>query len=159
MAQEAPRGVDPAVVRAEVREDMRLEAVIDQAEAQYPFLAEESPDFDAELVGEVLDVYRGLLLREQPKDGAMARALSYVLGASGRAPASPASPASPPAPDRRKTDVAKNLAAARSQPPELGDRGYNSDRAGPSKVADVAHMSIEEYERSFSRSDEDKFLK
>lgn len=155
LAAEQARPLDPVAVREEIRDEMRLEAVIDQVEAAHPFLAEGDPNYDPEVVGEVLDVYGALVSRGQPKHVAMSRAVAYVVGTL-TSPATSAAPAAPA--DRRRPDLAKNLAAAKSQPPELGERGYNSDRAGPTKPVDVARMSIEEYERAFSRMDEDKFL-
>lgn len=124
----------------EFKEQLRFDEVVDGIYADYPMLDEESKDYDQDLVAEVVHTFRGLT-EIYPDHQAMAIAAKRVLLDYGLWKENKTE-----APQKRSTDVEKNLDAARRTPPDLTSAGRNSDTAGARKRIDINHMTIEQFE-------------
>ena len=122
------------------REQIRLDAVIDDLESQYSFLREDSKDFDEDLINEILDLQDGYLRSgKYTPSQAMRRAASVLI---------PAPSKDSDAGDKRRTNVSKNLDAAKKSAPDMNDTGENSDKGGDihGDPGQVQNMSIEEFD-------------
>lgn len=133
---------------AQAQEMQRLNEVIDKLESMYPQFVEGDAKYDKDLVDEVLDMHSAFVAKGTLPSQAMAKASAYVLRAHGLLGDSAPPPAEKSAaPAAKKTDVAKNVAAAKAQPPNLSNAGLDSGKAGVSKKIDLAHMTIEDFEK------------
>lgn len=122
------------------KEQIRLDAIIDDLEDQYEFLREDSDKYDEALVGEILDLQEGYVSSgKYTASQAMRRAASVLI---------PAPSKDANAGDKRKTDVNKNLEAAGKTPPGMEDTGENSDKGGDIKgdPGQIQNMSLEEFD-------------
>ncbi len=129
----------------QAQEQQLLGDVISQLEEAYPQFVEGSPEYDRDLVEEVLDMHSAYVAKGKRPSEAMAKAASYVLRANGLLTDEVETP-SPP--ETKKTDVKKNVEVAAKQPPPLsGNVGIDSAKAGVTKRMDVMAMSIEDFER------------
>lgn len=138
-AEQAPPP-DPQAASNVALEQIRVQETIRALEISYPMLEEGNEAFDAELSDEVMDTFEAFA-RKMPRDQALNRAVSYVLGAHGIAPITARRA------EKRTTDVKKNLAAATAQPPALSSIGLDSNKAGVQRKMDVMAMSQEDFER------------
>lgn len=145
--QRAAQIGDQTVTQA--TEMQRLNEVIDKLESMYPQFVEGDTKYDKDLVDEVLDMHSAFVAKGTPPSQAMAKASAYVLRAHGMLGGGSAPPAEekPAASAVKKTDVAKNVAAAKAQPPNLSNAGLDSGKAGVTKKVDLAHMTIEDFEK------------
>ncbi len=130
---------------SQAQEQQLLGDVISQLEEAYPQFVEGSPEYDRDLVEEVLDMHSAYVAKGKRPSEAMAKAASYVLRANGLL-ADEVEP--PPAPEPKKTDVKKNVEVAAKQPPPLtGNVGIDSAKAGVTRKMDVMAMTIEDFEK------------
>lgn len=136
LPQQAP--IDQNQVMKHTSDGMRLEKLIDRLEVEYPMLDEDHPNFDPDLSEEVMTLYDSLV-KKMPMATAMERAVAYVTKAHEINPLQGLLSA-------RKTNVKRNIEAARAQPPELSGFGYDSSRAGVSRPTDVMKMTQEQFE-------------
>lgn len=148
--QPAQKTVDERQIIQKATESLRLEAMVEQLEKQYPMLEEGNEAFDNDLSDEVMSLY-DTLLRRMPPAQAMERAVLYVTSAHGIDPETVK-------PAKRTTNVARNVAAAQAQPPDLKGVGYDGAKAGVQKTVDVMHMSQDDFER-LSEKEIEKLLR
>lgn len=131
----------------QAQEMQRLNELIDKLEATYPQFVEGDAAYDKDLVDEVLDLHSAYIAKGMPPSMAMAKASSYVLRANGLDKPKAEEPPKPEAPPVKKTDVKKNVAAAKAQPPPLESVGFDSAKGGVTKKVDISRMTIEEFEK------------
>jgi hypothetical protein len=147
----ATPGVDVDQIREQAAHEARQSLLFDQAasavEQKYPVLNPEHASYNKDLMDEVSDLF-GALVKKYDSVTALNRAVDYVMGPQSVPPAGTA-------PTKRTTDVKKNVAAAKSMPPDL--EGFDSDRGGPTRKLDPAAMTIEEFE-ALSDADEERLL-
>ena len=141
-----------AAAKAEAVEDMRFDITVENIQAQYPELDENSEQFDQDLVDDVLDKQRGFMERERLSPSkAMAKAAKYVMDRQQRAAPAveeerPGLKAGERGTDRKRAAVEKNLDAAKRQPPSTRQLGIDSDKAGQTKETPKAEdMTYEEF--------------
>lgn len=140
--------VNPEQTYAQVRERMQFDQLVSGLESAFPQFKEGNPEFDQDLVDEVLDMHAAFAARGSNLVESMVKAANYVLRANGLlTDAQLQQQQAPAAPAPRKTDVAKNVAAANAQPPALDKAGMDSDKAGVSKPVDITKMSMSEFEK------------
>jgi hypothetical protein len=128
--------VDQRQVIQRASDSLKLEQTIDRLEKQYPMLDETNESFDGELSDEIMNLY-SLLVHKMPTPNAMERAVSYVTKAHGISPVG----------TTKGTNVARNVRAAASQPPELSSHGFDSSARGVRSPVDVMKMSQDDFEK------------
>lgn len=137
--------------RSMALDDMRLEVALDNIEATYPELDENSPEFNQEVSDDVVDKQRGYMEREHlPRAKALLKAVNYVMGKrTAAAPeAAPAAGlrAATTGQDRKTAAVTKNLAAAGRQPASTKPLGADSDKHGQTApMPDASQMSFSDF--------------
>src|SRR5690606_35039199 len=111
-------------------------ATLTQIEAVFPELTQESDDYDEELVSDLEETIKGYEKLGMPMTEALRRAsrrilrydpmargkAAYLRGFSGVIPGEkPENPPEKKAPELKKTDIKKNVAAAKKQPADPAD--------------------------------------
>jgi hypothetical protein len=148
--QEAANMTEKA--RAQAREDIRMDMAIDSLKTTYPALNEDNEEtYDQEKVDDVLDWQEVYMKRGMDASAALVKAAAKVMSIAEK-------PTDQPAPepeglaagkkkvDDRKTEaVARNVAAAKAQPPSTKEVGIDSDKAGIINKVDVSRLSQEEF--------------
>lgn len=126
-------------------ESMTLDSAIDEIEAAHPFLDPSSKEFDKERADELVELWEAYELRGYSKADALLKATALLLPeAADRAP-DPTPDPEKPAP--RKTDIKKNLDAAKKTPPNLSDvGGLDSDKGGIRDVITPSKLSEKDFE-------------
>jgi|TARA_R110000823_G_scaffold238382_2_gene363714 hypothetical protein len=131
------------------QEVMNLQTAAKEIEASYPILDENSPDYDAELQKEVIDLRDAFVVQGYDASDALKKAATYTLAV--KAPellnvseeSVVASPNLKEVNEKKKqATVTKKLAAANAQPPELKGES-NSDRG--ESTLDVKTLSDDEF--------------
>ena len=122
------------------REQIKLDAVIDDLEEQYPQLNEEAKEYDQDLVNEILDLQEGFVASgKYTPSKAMQRAAALLLPNPTEVDKGKG--------EKRKTDVNKNLDAAKDIPPSSSDKGENSDKGGdvtdPSQIDNMTEKEFD----------------
>ena len=135
--QEVATSTSTAAGKA-AREQIQLDAVVDDLEATHDFLNEDHEDFDQAVIGEILDIQQGLVLTGKYSPAqAMRKASKLVIIET---------PAGEK-PDPKVTNIKKNLETAKKIPPDNKDKGENSDKAGDIEDASaVSEMTMEEFD-------------
>lgn len=121
------------------REQIQLDAVVDDLEEQYDVLNEDHENFDQTVIGEILDIQQGLVLTGKYSPAqAMRKASKLIL---------PTAVTASETPDPKVTDIKKNLEAAKKMPPDTGEKGENSDKGGDIEDGSaVSEMTMEEFD-------------
>lgn len=122
------------------REQIRVDAVIEALNAQYPELDPDSGAYDQTRVDEVLRLQRAFVAGGSPPSTALNEAVGYVM---------PRAPDIAPVPkaEKRKTDVKKNVDTSNKQPPTLDKVGFDSDSQGKKdSTPDIMSLSEEEFD-------------
>ena len=127
-------------------EQSKLDSIITQLEETYPQFVEGDPEYNKEMVEQVLDLHSAYLAKGDRPSQAMAKASSLVLRLNGLLTDSEVTTEVAKA-AARTTNVKKNVEAAKKTPPPLDKAGLDSDKAGVKRKLDLSQMSIEEYER------------
>lgn len=127
-------------------EQGKLDTIITQLEETYPQFVEGGPEYDKELVEQVLDLHSAFLAKGDRPSQAMAKASSLVLRLNGLLTDDEVTTEVAKA-AARTTNVKKNVAAAQKTPPAIDKAGLDSDKAGVKRKLDLSQMTIEEYER------------
>lgn len=140
--------VDPQALVRQATETVKVESVIADLESLYPMLEEGNALFNAEMSDEVMDAFEAFV-KKMPRPQALQRAAAYVMAAHGIQPMSNVA--------RRTTDKVKNVKAAAAIPPDLASVGLDTNRGGPSRVADVMKMTQDEFEK-LGRAEIEKLL-
>jgi hypothetical protein len=126
-SQRPGKTVDPEAISEAAIDKIRMEDLIDQLEERYSMLVPDSEDYDEDVVTEITDLRTAFEQRGYSRFDSLQRAVHYVIGTREAAPA----PAPEPAKGgKRKTDVVKNLDAARKLPPDPTKISTPSDGAG-----------------------------
>jgi len=129
IAREEATGAGNAAQQA-----VAFDTLVDKLEQDYPVFNQDSKDFDQDLVNEVLDMHEAFVAKGDAPAVAMAKAVGYIL---------------PPkeTSNKRNTDTAKNLDAAKRQAPGMGGTGAGSDAGGDSgDGGDVGGMTQKEFD-------------
>jgi hypothetical protein len=114
-------------------------AVVDQAELLDPRLDPQADEYDEDLMDEVSDLTQAFEARGLDAATALKRSLKAVLGKDifKKAPAAETAKAT-----SKKTDVGKNINAAKKTPPETTERPER-----PNDISDVGKLSDDEWEK------------
>jgi len=127
---------------------LKLDQTIEMLEGEYPAMDPDSKQYDAELVNEILDLQEDLVRggRYTPAD-AMLRAVGYVMkGASHEEqPDAGNEVKDPPPPEKRKTNVEKNIDTDNRQPPDMDGVGSDSNKSGLTGTPDVNKITEDEF--------------
>lgn len=116
-------------VRAEAREDSKMDLLVTQFETAHPFLNPDEKEYNAEAVDEVLFLRKSFEQQGLSRTAALTKAVQYVVKSI--APVTEVVKQGIGAnDDRDKEALAKKLAAAKAQAPVMGDTGLASDKAG-----------------------------
>ena len=132
-------------------ESMRMELAVENIEANYPQLDENSEEFDQDITDDVLDKQRGYMERERLSPSkALLKAVKYVMGrqapAAAEEPAKTGLSAASKGQDRKTAAVAKNLDAAARQPASTKPVGADSDKHGQTKdIPEASQMTFAEF--------------
>lgn len=127
---------------AEARESVRYDMTVEALEKQYDVLNPDQEAYDPNTAGEVLDLAQAFEARGASKADAVLRAVGYVFKGYEVKPETPEKKA----PEKRKTDVSKNLDAAAKQGKDLSGVGDSSAAAGKANEIDVMKLSEEEFD-------------
>lgn len=120
------------------QENVKLDTLIENLETTYDILNPSSENFDKEVISEVLDLQTAFVARGDTPSVAMLKAVGYVL---------PEERVADEVGAKRKTNVTKNLDAAKRTPASTNDVGIDSAAAGISDAKpDVAGMTDEEFD-------------
>lgn len=118
---DAKREAYNAAVRAQ--QDTLYDTMVATLEQSYPFLNPRSDDYEDAVVKELEEMVRGYEAQGYSGPNALRKAARYMFAEdpfSGRR-------AEPPAPSGKRTDVKRNVAAAKRQPPSVGASGKSLD--------------------------------
>ena len=133
-------------------EGMRMELAVENIEANYPALDENSDEFDQDITDDVLDKQRGYMDRERlPASKALLKAVKYVMARQNPAPAAESTgktglSSAAKGVDRKVAAVGKNLDAARRQPAGTKQVGADSDKHGQTaEIPEAGDMTFEEF--------------
>ena len=117
---------------AEMRETVRVNAVLDQLEQEFPAFDENSDDYNQELNDKVLELQQGYIALGRSQSEALIEAVNIALPAFGYsvedAPTAPPKDETPP--KDNKESVRRNADTAGKQPPRLDSVGDDSNKAG-----------------------------
>jgi len=128
-----------AAATADAVETVRFDAVVERLEAAYPQLKPDAPEYDKELVAEVLDMQSAYVAKGYTPSAALQKAVGYIIrpetgkqkDATSVTPRVTEAEAAAAAKDARAAEQRKkNAGAADAQPPALANAGANSDAAG-----------------------------
>lgn len=138
-------------VSAQTIEQIKFDTAVERLQADYPQLDENSPEFDEELVIDVLDKVEGLVRREGlTRSAALNKAVKIIMKRQeppqDEEPAVKTLSSGSKAPDRKAAAVAKNVDAASRQPPSPKQVGIDSDKSGAKGLPDVSKMSTDEFD-------------
>ena len=139
------------VIESRAREAARYDIVLERIEESYPELNEDSPDYDADMVQDVLDLKRVYQGRGMTPTKALQEAVKKLLGQEGRdqktaTEVAPRVSDKDIAAERKRLAVGKTADAVRRTPPNAKDIGMDSDKAGGGlSPKDVMSMSQEEF--------------
>ncbi len=130
-------------------EQSKLDGIITQLEEAFPQFVEGAPEYDKDMVEQVLDLHQAFLAKGDRPSQAMAKASSMVLRLNGLLTDDEVTKdvAAAAKAGAKPTNVTKNVAAAKSQPPTIEKTGLDSDKAGVRRKLDLSKMSIEEFEK------------
>lgn len=139
------------VIESRAREAARYDIVLERIEESYPELNEDSPDYDSDMVQDVLDLKRVYQGRGMTPTKALQEAVKKLLGQEGReqktaTEVAPRVSDKDVATERKRLAVGKTADAVRRTPPNAKDIGMDSDKAGGGlSPKDVMSMSQEEF--------------
>ena len=133
---------------SQAQEAARMESILDQLEEQFPVFAEGSDEYDQAVNDKVLEVQQAYIKAGRAPSDALVEAVNLVLPSFGYGSNNePRTPAAPKAVESRKTDVKKNIAAAKQQPPDVSNIGEDSDTAGVQSTGiNVLDLTEEEFD-------------
>jgi hypothetical protein len=133
---------------SQAQEAARMESILDQLEEQFPVFAEGSEEYNQEVNDKVLEVQQAYIKAGRAPSDALVEAVNLVLPSFGYGSDNePRTPAAPKAVESRKTDVKKNIAAAKQQPPDVSNIGEDSDTAGVQSTGiNVLDLTEEEFD-------------
>lgn len=141
-----------AAAKDNALESMRMELAVENIEANYPQLDENSEEFDQDITDDVLDKQRGYMERERLSPSkALLKAVKYVMGrqapvAAAEEPVKTGLSAASKGQDRKTAAVAKNLDAAARQPASTKPVGADSDKHGQTKdIPEASQMTFAEF--------------
>jgi hypothetical protein len=121
-------------------QQIQYDNILGAAERAIPSINPDSDVYDEGLVTEIAEIADAFERQGKSPAVALERALDLIKPEGwGEAPAAPK-----PAP--RKTDIKRNVEAAKSQPPRM-ETGGNSDAAGMGNKIDVMKLSESEFEK------------
>ena len=140
----------------QLREEMRLDLAIENAQKAYPNLVEGHEDYDEDVVDMILSMQSTIMRRDSaPAALALSQATEKIMSKFNKAAPENAAAeetglkkASKDTKDtsRKEAAVAKNLDAAGKQPANTKDAGMDSDKAGITSEVDPAKLSTEEFD-------------
>lgn len=139
--QQALQGTRQSASEATIQQ-IQYDNFLTRAEQAIPAINPDSDSFDEGLVTEIVELADAFERQGKSPVVALERALDYIKPEGWGAPA----PAPTPAPAPRKTDVKRNVDAAKAQPPRM-ETGGNSDAAGVSNKLDIMKLSDAEFEK------------
>lgn len=121
------------------QESVKLDTLIDTLETQYDILNPDSENFNEDKINEILDMQSAFVKNGDSPSAAMLKAVGYIM---------PEERITDEVANKRRTNVAKNLKAAKAQAPGSNETGMNSDAGGPTsdKPVDVTQMTQEEFD-------------
>lgn len=140
--------------KAQLREEIKVDLIIEQLQEAHPVLNDTSDEFDPDVVDMVLAMQGSLIKSDRlSPSAALSEAARRVLRLVSK-PADEAPPANEkPSLDnakktseRAKEQLDKNLDTANKQPPALKDQGANSDKGGITSDVDPTKLSMAEFE-------------
>lgn len=143
--------------QARAVEAVRYDAACDAVEAAYPVLDTKHASYDADKSAEVVELQRAYVATGKSRADALRQAVKLILG-------EPAKAAPTPAPTPKETAqaiidaakakaVARNVAAAASQPPITAKVGIDSDKLGGGSTM-TAEQIVKLSQAAFAKLDE-----
>lgn len=126
-------------------EQMRFDAQLAQFEVKYPAINPDSDSFNQDLANEVAEVLNAFQARGYTPAAALNKAMHYVIRED--------EPVAGEDPDiirsKRGQQARKRVAkAAKSSPPDIADKGRDSDKSGSDDgLPDVTKMSPEQFDK------------
>lgn len=127
-------------------EQMRFDSQLAQFEAKFPAINPDSDDYNAGLAEEVADMMNVYLTSGYNKSAALNKAVHYIVRDSG----SPQVGEDPSIVRSKRAAMARKRVseAAKKSPPDIKDKGRDSDKTGQGDgLPDVTKMSIEQFEK------------
>lgn len=142
-----------AETRRAAAEEVRMDMAVQELEKTYPVLNAEAEEYDQDITDMVLATQRSLIENDRmtPSQALIAAAqkvMAKIMPAAKEEPAAPEKKglgAAAGATERDKAGVARNVDAAKRQPPSTKDIGLDSDKAGIKTDVDVTKMSQDEF--------------
>ena len=121
------------------QESVKLDSLIDTLETSYDILNPDSENFDENKINEILDMQSAFVKNGDSPSAAMLKAVGYIM---------PEERVVDEVANKRKTNVAKNLKAAKAQAPGSNETGMNSDAGGPttSETPNLDDMTMDEFD-------------
>ena len=127
-----------ATAGTQAQERVKLDSLIDALEGQYDILNPDSENFDEDKINEILDMQSAFVKNGETPSSAMLKAVGYIM---------PEERITDQVAGKRRTNVAKNLEAAKRQAPNSDETGLNSDAAGKTDEAtDLSQMTEAEFD-------------
>jgi len=142
---------------AQAIEQVKYDTLVEQIETFIPEVDPDGDVYDDGLVVEVQELTSAFQAKGHSSSDALLRALNYVKpgwnnpnaeiqSEADSATETPAKAETKEKPESKKTNVARNLADAKTTPPKM-DEGTNSDTAGRAEKLDVMKLSDAEFEK------------
>lgn len=150
---EAQSDLKIAAAEARAVERTRFNVALERIEAAYPQLNEDHEDFDAELMGDVVDLKSAYERKGLTPTAAMQKAVEKLVGKSTKKQeaaidTTPRVSEKDVAAERKKEAVKKTLDAVGKTPPSTTKVGMDSDKAGGALTAkDVMKLSQEDFSK------------
>lgn len=139
-------------------EELRYESALATVEAKHPVLNPEHPDFDEDVVGEVVLLLESFVARGFNRRDALNKAVKYVVGNAKTPDPDEATGAAKKAADTRAADARKKAAEANAkQPAGTKGVGLDSDKAGVKDAGGIDVMRLTQ--EKFSKLDEETLSK
>lgn len=132
------------------QETTAYNALVDQIELLVPELNPRNEGFDEDTMQEVDSVTRGLEAQGMRTADALRKAVKYVIG---KDVFSEASIRRETAPATKKTDIAKNVAAAKKIPPTVDGAPEKNQEIDPAKLSDAEYAKLPESTKARLRGD------
>lgn len=131
----------------EARETMRVNAVLDQLESQFPAFDENSDDYNQELNDKVLELQQAYMAAGRSQSDALIEAVNIALPAFGYSLEDAPPAVQPPPAKDSKESVRRNAQTANQQPPKLDGLGDDSDKAGQAgELPDPLNLTTDEFD-------------
>lgn len=141
-----------AQIKEQMREEIRWETTIEKLESTYEVLNPKHENFDEDIVDLILAKQRVNVSEKHmsPSQALLAAAETVMRKFSPPKSEPKEEPKGLDAgrdtmKDRKEAQLAKNIDAAKKQPPDMSDVGMDSDKAGMTKDIDVSKLTSEEW--------------